>query len=122
MQQILSHLLIIIAGIISGSLISWLIMKERASLYKESTERQISRFENEAVIMKDNIASKDKHINTLTASVSERDADIRNLREKIDEQKEDIEKMNERLKNEFKILVNEILDKKNQNIPDKSIL
>jgi len=89
MQQILSHLLIIIAGIISGSLISWLIMK-------------------------DNIASKDKHINTLTASVSERDADIRNLREKIDEQNEDIERINERFKTEFKLLAKEILDEKNK--------
>jgi DNA recombination protein RmuC len=114
MQQMSNDLLFLLAGILSGSLISWFIMKQRASVYKESTERQITRFEKEAVLMKDNITSKEKHINTLTASVSEKDADIRNLRIKIDEQKEDIERMNERLKNEFKNLAKEILNEKNR--------
>jgi DNA recombination protein RmuC len=114
MQIMLNDLLLIIAGILSGSLISWYIMKQRASVYKASTDRQITRFEKEAVLMQDNISSKEKHINTLTASVSEKDADIRNLREKIDEQKEDIERMNERFKTEFKKLAREIIDEKNR--------
>jgi peptidoglycan hydrolase CwlO-like protein len=120
MQNILSHLLIIITGIISGSLISWLIMRERASVYKESTDRQINRFEKEAVLMKDNVASKEKHINTLTASVSERDADIRNLRKKIEEQNEDLERINERFKSEFRDLVKEVLNEK-KNSQDKRL-
>jgi DNA recombination protein RmuC len=114
MQLMTNNLFFLIAGILSGSLISWFIMKQRASIYKETTDRQINRFEEEAVLMKDNITSKEKDINTLTASVSEKDADIRNLRIKIDEQKEDLERMNERLKTEFKNLVNEILDEKNR--------
>ena len=110
----LNDLLFLISGIISGSAISWFIMKQKASVYSESTNRQITRFEEEATLMKNNIADKEKHINTLTASVSERDADIRNLREKLYEQKEDLEKMNERLKTEFKNLANEILDEKTE--------
>jgi DNA recombination protein RmuC len=110
----LNDLLFIISGILAGSFISWFVMKQRAFVYKESTNRQLSRFEKEAVLMKDDIAAKEKHINTLTASVSEKDADIRNLREKIDEQNEDLEKMNERLKSEFRRIANEILDEKKQ--------
>jgi DNA recombination protein RmuC len=110
----LNDLFFLVAGILSGSLISWFIMKQRASVYKESTDRQITRFEKEAVLMKDNISSKEEHINTLTASVSEKDADIRNLRVKIDEQKEDLDRMNERLKTEFKNLAREILDERNR--------
>jgi DNA recombination protein RmuC len=109
-----NDLFFFIIGILSGSLISWFIMKERASVYKERTDRQLTRFEKEADLMKDNITSKEKHINNLTASVSEKDADIRNLRIKIDEQKEDLERMNERLKTEFKNLVDEIIDGKNR--------
>ena len=112
MQIMLNDLFFLTAGILSGSLVSWFIMKQRACVYRESTDKQITRFEKEAVLMKDNITSKEKHINTLTASVSEKDADIRNLRVKIDEQKEDLERLNERLKNEFKNLAKEILDEK----------
>jgi DNA recombination protein RmuC len=107
-------LLFLIIGILSGSLFSWFVMKQRASVYKESTDKQINRFEKEAVLMKDDINSKEKHINKLTASVSEKDADIRNLREKIDEQKEDLDRMNERFKTEFKNLANEILEGRNR--------
>ena len=109
-----NELLLLITGMLSGSLFSWFVMKQRASVYKESTDRQINRFEKEAGLMKDDINSKEKHINTLTASVSEKDANIRNLREKIDEQKEDLDRMNERYKTEFKILAHEILDGKNR--------
>jgi DNA recombination protein RmuC len=114
MKIMLNDLIFLITGILTGNLISWFIMKQKASAYKESTDRQITRFEKEAVLMKDNITSKEKHINTLTASVSEKDADIRNLRVKIDEQKEDLERLNERLKTEFKNLAREILDEKNR--------
>jgi DNA recombination protein RmuC len=110
----LNDLIFLISGILSGSLISWFIMNQKASVYKESTDRQITCFEKEAVLMKNNITSKEKHINTLTASVSEKDADIRNLRVKIDEQKEDLERFNERLKAEFKNLAKEMLDEKNR--------
>ncbi len=106
----LNDLLFLITGVLLGSLFSWFVMKQRASVYKESTDRQITRFEKEAVLMKDDINSKEKHINTLTASVSERDADIRNLRVKIDEQKDDLDKMNERFKTEFKNMAKEILN------------
>jgi DNA recombination protein RmuC len=119
MQIMLNDLLFLISGILSGSLMSWFIMKQRASIYKESTNKQITMFEKEAVLMKDNINSKEKQINTLTASVSEKDADIRNLIVKIDEQKEDLERMNERLKGEFKNLVREILEEKNRMSPTK---
>ena len=114
MQIMLNDVLFLISGILSGSLITWLITKQRVSSYRESTNRQITMFEKEAVLMKDSIANKEKHINTLSASVSEKDADIRNLREKIDEQKEDMERMNERFKTEFKDLINKILDEKNR--------
>ena len=117
MQLMLNDLLLLISGILAGGLFSWFIMKQRASVYNESTKREFSRFEKEAGKMKDDIAAKEKHINTLTASVSEKDADIRNLRVKIDEQKEDLVRMNERLKTEFKILANEILDVKNTKSP-----
>jgi len=73
----LNNLFIFISGVLSGSLIAWFIMKQRASIYKKSTNQQINQFEEEAVLMKSNIADKEKHINTLTASVSEKDADIR---------------------------------------------
>ncbi len=114
MEIMSKELIFLISGILSGGLISWFIMKQKASAFKESTDRQITRFEKEADLMKENISTKEKRINTLTASVSEKDADIRNLREKIDEQKEDLERMNERLKAEFKNLANEILDEKNR--------
>jgi DNA recombination protein RmuC len=113
MEIMSKDLIVLLSGTLTGSIISWLIMKHRVSLYKESTDSQINRFEKEAVLMKENISSKEKHINSLTASVSEKEADIKNLKVKIDEQTEDIERMNERLKNEFKLLAREILEEKN---------
>jgi DNA recombination protein RmuC len=115
-----NNLLFFITGILSGILISWFIMRQRASVYKESAMQQLTRFEKEAVLLKNNIADKEKRINTLTVSVSEKDADLRNLRVKIDEQKDDIEKMNERLKTEFKNLANEILDEKSRKATEQN--
>jgi len=116
----LQSLIFFITGILSGILISWFIMRQRASVYRESAISQLNRFEEEAVLLKNNIADKEKRINNLTASVSEKDADLRNLRVKLDEQKEDIENMNERLKTEFKNLANEILDEKSRKFAEQN--
>jgi len=114
MKVMSNDLFFFITGIISGGLLSWFIMKQRASVYRKETDKQISRFEKEAVLLKDKISSNEESINTLTASVSEKDADIRNLRIIVDEQKEDIERMNERLKNEFKNLARQMLEERNR--------
>jgi DNA recombination protein RmuC len=109
-----TNILFLISGFIAGGLISWFILRQRTSVYKESALQQYNRFEDEATLLRNNIADKEERINTLTASVSERDADLRNLRGKLDEQKEDLEKMNERFKMEFKNLANEILEEKSK--------
>ena len=80
-----NHLILLISGILSGSLVTYFVMRYRASVYQESAEKQFSRYKKEAVLMKGNIAEK-----------------------------EDLEKMNERLKDEFRNLINEILEAKNQ--------
>ena len=116
----ITEIVFLIVGIISGILISWFIMKHRASVYRESALQQMTRFEEDAVSLKSSIADKEKHVNALTASVSEKDADLRNLRTKLDEQKEDIEKMNEKLKTEFKNLANEILEEKTKRFTEQN--
>jgi DNA recombination protein RmuC len=116
----ISEIIFLVVGIILGILISWFIMKQRASVYRESAVQQMARFEEEAVSLKSNITDKEKYINTLTASVSEKDADLRNLRVKLDEQKGDIEKMNEKLKTEFKNLANEILEEKTKRFTEQN--
>jgi hypothetical protein len=76
MQIISDNLLFLILGIAAGSLISRIIVKQRASAFTKSTDRQLNQFEKEAA--------------------------IRNLQVKIVEQSENSERMNERLKSEFK--------------------
>jgi DNA recombination protein RmuC len=116
----LTNLLFIIAGLTTGFLFSWFILKQKSAFYQESALQQLKHSEEEKSSLKNSLADKEKQINILTASVSEKDANLRNLREKLDEQKADLERMQEMLKTEFKNLANEILEEKSRKFTEQN--
>jgi DNA recombination protein RmuC len=108
--------LYIITGIITGCLVTWLVLRAnlmRVSNEKESdirllTDREL-RLNQQCQELQKEVNSERSKAETLQVKLAGSDAEYRNLLEKLTSQKEEIAGMQQQLTSEFKNLANEIL-------------
>jgi len=108
--------LYIITGIITGCLVTWLVLRAnlmRVTNEKESdirllTDREL-RLNQQCQELQKEVNSERSKAETLQVKLAGSEAEYRNLLEKLTSQKEEIAGMQQQLTSEFKNLANEIL-------------
>ncbi|HMJ69812.1 MAG TPA: DNA recombination protein RmuC [Cyclobacteriaceae bacterium] len=118
---------LIVAGLIVGALLGWILGKGRAeSAGQQSYARLMAEEEKNKSLVE---GSKDlrKELETerakvldLTNSLASTEADYRNLEEKLDERKQELASIQEKFATQFKNLANEIFEEKSRRFTEQN--
>ncbi len=102
-------LIFLLSGIITGALISWVILSLRKKGGKESSSLLTSRLEEELDVLQNNLVEKEKEILSLTGKLAARDENVVHLEDKLITQKKEIVEVQDKMQKEFRLMANEIL-------------
>src|ERR1035437_2626839 len=135
------EIIYIVAGILIGGIIAWLILKVKAGADKgvireeaDVLNEQINNLKNERSAAQEriNILQENLKIATqdltqernkfllLNSSYSSLKSDFANLEEKLSTQKEEVEQLQQKFTTEFKNLANEILEDKSKRFTEQN--
>lgn len=121
------EVILLIAGIIVGVIIGFLINKGRAQgtiakLEEKSSaiERSLEESRNSVEAGKKELESKRYEILELNKELSVTQANFVNLNNKLSEQKQEVEELNAKFKAEFENLANRILEEKSRKFVDQN--
>jgi DNA recombination protein RmuC len=106
------ELIFIIAGLLAGGGIIFLLMKLQKGSKHAVLEERISGLQRDRDNLQKDIADKDKEFLELNTRYVTALADVKNAGEKLENQKKDIEQMQEIFKEKFENLANSILEDK----------
>lgn len=135
------EIIYLIAGILIGGIIAWLILKVKAGADKGITieeaavlNEQISNLKMEKSAAQERINILQENIKTTTqdlvqernkflqlnSSYSSLNSDFANLQDKLSTQKEEVEQLQQKFTTEFKNLANEILEDKSKRFTEQN--
>lgn len=104
-----SILFYLLAGLIVGAAIAWLIISLRKHGQKDVRSPLEERLKEELQDINEKISEKQKEVLRLTAQLAARDESISNLEEKLSTQKREIVGVQENMQKEFRLMATEIL-------------
>jgi len=102
-------LIFLLAGILAGAIVSWIILSLRKKGGKGSETPLTSRLEEELDSLQLNLGEKEKEILSLTGKLAARDENVSHLEDKLATQKKEIVEVQERMQKEFRLMASEIL-------------
>lgn len=114
------ELIYLIAGLIIGTLATWLVLKNKNSVQLASSKQLSEIFEKENQQLKVNLEEKNKEILSLNNLLASSQSDLNNMSVRLKEQKEELNLLREKLNLEFKNLANEILEEKTRKFTEQN--
>lgn len=124
----------LIAGVLIGGVIVWLLMKNKQNALANDYVKKNSELEGSLAIAEERagglvfqltearteLNAERKQTLQLSSDLSKREAEYAALSEKLAEQKAEVEKLNQKFSVEFKNLANEILEEKSKKFTDQN--
>jgi DNA recombination protein RmuC len=110
------EIILLVAGIILGTLIGYLISKSRSQVLVTKMEEKASALDKANL----DLGSSRAEILELNKELSKSHADFANLNTRLSEQKKDLEEINTRFKVEFENIANSILDDKSRKFTEQN--
>ncbi len=102
-------LIFLLSGIITGALVSWVILSLRKKGGKAADNLLTSRLKDELDVLQNNLVEKEKEILSLTGKLAARDENVVHLEDKLITQKKEIVEVQDKMQKEFRLMANEIL-------------
>ena len=115
---------LLIIGLVTGSIIGWLIGRGKGTTSQEvSTTLIVEQEKNKALqnqveALNQKLESERNRIEELNKNLSTTEADYRNLEEKLEERKKELDELQSKFSKEFENLANKILDEKSKKFTD----
>lgn len=122
----------LIAGVILGGTIGWLIARSQKSkdgsaevlTQKETelklTQERLSDEQKDSATLKEEVEKEREQNKELTGQLAYLKSDHKNLQEKLASQKEELTDLNEKFTKEFKLLANEIFEEKGKRFAEQN--
>lgn len=107
-------------GLAVGFAMAFLYLKSRGESLLSATTEKARIFEQERDTLKREKEEKQTEIIHLTNELGVQKNEITNLNHRLLEKEKDLEQLNERLRNDFKVLANQILEEKSQKFTEQN--
>jgi DNA recombination protein RmuC len=121
------EILLVLAGIVAGAFVGWLIAKSRftADLHSLNSKELIEQEKNRALTLqldelKKALEVERRQVLEANGSLAATEADYRNLQEKLVDQKKQVDDLNEKFAAQFRNLANDILEEKTKKFTEQN--
>lgn len=114
------EILFLIAGLLIGFLIAWLITKNKAVSQVAGLEQKSEMLQTESSSLKQDLSSKNQEIISLNTALSSKEKELENIGTRLKEQKDELTQLREQFNLEFKNLANEILEEKTKKFTEQN--
>ncbi len=128
------NILFLLTGIITGSIISWLVLKNKTGTVSSGQQQQLNELDKERSILTERLKNQSEQLNQfiteletgrkkiqeLNNELTQQRTINQNLDEKLKSQKSELEELQNRFSKEFENLANKILEEKSQKFTEQN--